>query len=80
MAGNVWEWCHSVYMPYPYQAHDGRENPAGDDDWRVVRVVRGGSWLDYRADARCAYRAHFHPGYRYDYRGFRCLVSSVSRF
>ena len=74
MAGNVWEWCHSRYRPYPYQATDGREDPVSDD-WREVRVARGGSWLDYRADARCAYRTNYHPDAHYDYHGFRCVLS-----
>jgi iron(II)-dependent oxidoreductase len=38
LAGNGWEWVSSAYLPYPYNAHDGREDLA-----RLhVRVTRGG--------------------------------------
>ncbi len=76
MAGNVWEWCHSMYKPYPYQANDDRENEAGDD----VRVLRGGFWRQDREFARCASRDGYHPENRYDFGGFRCVLCSVSRF
>ena len=40
MAGNVWEWCSSLYKDYPYRADDGRENLTES----ASRVVRGGSF------------------------------------
>ena len=52
MVGNVWEWCHSLYKPYPYKANDGRENEAGD----LPRVVRGGAFFNLQRHARCACR------------------------
>lgn len=74
MAGNVWEWCSSLYKPYPYQGDDGRENLEEDD----VRVLRGGSWYnDNPAFARCAYRGRTTPGYGYDYYGFRVARGSL---
>jgi len=58
LAGNVWEWTHSHYASYPYRAEDGRENleTEGGD-----RVLRGGSWLNFRVVARCAYRRRLLP-------------------
>ena len=76
MAGNVWEWCHSRWEPYPYQATDGRESELGDSG----RVVRGGSWYYTQDYARCAHRGYDRPDSRSDYRGFRCLVFLGSRF
>ena len=38
MAGNVWQWVSSAYLPYPYRADDGREDPAAGP----VRGTRGG--------------------------------------
>lgn len=85
MAGNVWEWTTSLWgkefgkpsFKYPYEAMDGRENlDAGTD---VRRVVRGGSWDDYRNFARCAGRYRNSPGYRYFSRGFRVVVAPISQ-
>ncbi|MBI2509930.1 MAG: SUMF1/EgtB/PvdO family nonheme iron enzyme [Betaproteobacteria bacterium] len=38
LAGNAWEWVSSAYRPYPYDPHDGREDPAAGP----VRGTRGG--------------------------------------
>lgn len=38
MAGNGWEWVSSAYLPYPYDARDGREDLTRD----AVRGTRGG--------------------------------------
>jgi formylglycine-generating enzyme required for sulfatase activity len=73
MSGNVFEWTGSLYRPYPYVAGDGRENP---DDGEVRRVVRGGSWFNYRRSARCASRYGYVPDFRDDDLGFRVLCVS----
>jgi eukaryotic-like serine/threonine-protein kinase len=43
MAGNVWEWTSSLYMPYPYNSNDGREDLMASGS----RVARGGGWFFY---------------------------------
>lgn len=74
MAGNVWEWCSSLHMPYPYDPGDGRE----DLEATGTRVLRGGSWLNANVEARTTYRLPPFPG---DFilfdptDGFRCAMS-----
>ncbi|WKZ52320.1 MAG: SUMF1/EgtB/PvdO family nonheme iron enzyme [Anaerolineales bacterium] len=74
MAGNVWEWCHSLYKPYPYKAGDGREDESAGDS----RVLRGGSWYGDRSAARCAYRRNDDPVILGISVGFRVSASPIS--
>jgi len=67
MSGNVWEWCSDWHVEYsaspktnPYNSTDGSH-----------RVVRGGSWYNYTAYVRVAYRNYFSPTYTDDDLGFR---------
>jgi len=90
LAGNVWEWTRSLWGPwdgkdyssiklqfeYPYDMEDGRENSEADDKW--LRVLRGGSWDDFRDWARSAFRYWGDPDFRYFIIGFRCCVSPMS--
>ena len=71
MAGNVGEWTGSLYKPYPYNAQDGREDPAAGGS----RVVRGGSWYHYQWDVRAASRARGGPSVANGSVGFRCARS-----
>ncbi len=73
MAGNVWEWCHSLYKPYPYKADDGRE----DETASGGRVLRGGSF-NYRWNARCACRGNNDIALLNNNLGFRVCVSPIS--
>jgi formylglycine-generating enzyme required for sulfatase activity len=71
MAGNVWEWCHSLYKPYPYDPQDGREDlKAGG-----LRVLRGGSFYNNQGLVRCAARGGSSPSYWYWHFGFRLCVA-----
>lgn len=71
MAGNVWEWCHSLYQSYPYKAADGRESEKGSGQ----RVLRGGSFNFIQGDVRAACRGSDYPGNRSGGLGFRVVVS-----
>lgn len=79
MAGNTWEWTSSLWgsleegnYRYPYDPADGREN--SDAPESVMRIVRGGSFLDDATRMRCAYRDGCYPFYRSDTIGFRVVA------
>jgi hypothetical protein len=60
MAGNVWEWCSSLYKNYPYRADDGREDMQDSS----LRALRGGSVDSDAPVARAARRGVRNPIYR----------------
>jgi formylglycine-generating enzyme required for sulfatase activity len=71
MAGNVIEWVSSLYLPYPYDMFDGREDLEASGE----RVLRGGSWLDSDSEneVRSAYRQMADPSHFSENIGFRCV-------
>lgn len=70
MAGNVWEWTHSLFKSYPYQRDDGRE----DEDVAGNHVLRGGSFIGTNQLARAASRYRGNPSFL-DFVGFRVVVA-----
>lgn len=75
MAGNLAEWTSSLYLPYPYNAEDGREDPTVFDD----RVTRGGDHVYDSSGAQLTtyFRDGFSraPGRGHRHIGFRCARS-----
>jgi formylglycine-generating enzyme required for sulfatase activity len=74
VAGNVWEWCHSLFEPYPYQVPDGREDEIQQD----ISCLRGGGWGDDQEHARCAFRLRYRARVFQQSIGFRCVLSPRS--
>jgi formylglycine-generating enzyme required for sulfatase activity len=76
MHGNVFEWCADTW-------HDSYEGTPPDGSARIetegaaVRVIRGGSWLDYARYVRAAFRYGSDPSSRGAF-GFRCARVQIS--
>jgi formylglycine-generating enzyme required for sulfatase activity len=68
LAGNVLEWTSSLFMDYPYDSTDGREDPAS----LSPRVLRGGSWDSPPADIVTYARLSLDPSTIRNDIGFRC--------
>ncbi len=71
MHGNVLEWCSDRYAEYP---KDTVSDPSGPREG-VIRVNRGGSWLNEAAFCRSSRRGKFHPANRSGDFGFRVALS-----
>ncbi|MFZ4829139.1 MAG: SUMF1/EgtB/PvdO family nonheme iron enzyme [Phototrophicaceae bacterium] len=71
MSGNVREWTHTRYDPYPYEEGENRYNSL---DFRK-RVVRGGSFDDVTFNLRSSNRDNWNPSSRINSIGFRCALS-----
>ncbi|HEY7022348.1 MAG TPA: SUMF1/EgtB/PvdO family nonheme iron enzyme, partial [Ktedonobacterales bacterium] len=70
MAGNVWEWTSSVYLPYPYANDEEHEAP----DAHGARTLRGGSWFNGPGSARTTCRKRTIPSDANGLNGFRLAL------
>jgi iron(II)-dependent oxidoreductase len=71
MGGNLAEWTHSIFSPYPYDDADGREAD-WDSDSASLRAARGGWFRAAAGPAQSADRRPFDPWDGSPEIGFRC--------
>ena len=80
MAGNIWEWCHTLWgedmahpsFPFPWQ-DDGREADEAAPTMR--RVLRGGCFSSPDWKANGIYRGSLEPAGFWRGNGFRVVVA-----
>lgn len=77
MLGNVWERTEDCWTPHYEDAPaDGSARADGDCD---MRVVRGGSWINWARFQRPAYRFRYNTTSRYEFVGLRVARSLDKR-
>jgi formylglycine-generating enzyme required for sulfatase activity len=74
MAGNVWEWCSTIWRDYPFQMQE-EWTEEYLDRVNVIRVLRGGAFSSYSFSLYCAARYGLEPHYRDFGIGFRVALS-----
>lgn len=72
MAGNVWEWTSSKFLPYPGFSAFPYDGYSKDHMRGGHYVCRGGSWATAAPILRCTFRNWYVPTYRQGFLGLRC--------
>lgn len=72
MCRNVWEWCSSAAMDYPYNPSDGREDLTQKDG--LMRVLRGATF-DGKEPFNATERHFARPFDSRNFYGFRVVLA-----
>ncbi len=71
LAGNVWEWTSSAFLPYPGFVAFPYDGYSKDHMKGAHFVCRGGSWATSPSILRCSFRNWYVPTYRQGFLGLR---------
>lgn len=72
MAGGVWEWTSTPFLPYPNFEAFPYDGYSKDHMKGLHKVCRGGSWATAAPILRCSFRNWYVPTYRQGFLGLRC--------
>lgn len=72
-AGNVWEWCLDAWDPLAYRSRGALPVDPVHEEGGLMRVVRGGSWVNHWFDARADFRGGSSSKLSQNQLGFRCV-------